>query len=561
MWSTVLAIAFGSSAPVVAAEPAIETNNPAAAVMPVGRDAPPEPIANHQGSVHPDPIVEPGSEGPAGGTGLRLPITEGAPADRLIAGRPPPRLSNHGGAPFFASANGPTASAQWQLAQFQVPSKPREEGLPPSQRDARVPALPSDLKFGYAWGSDSEYGYRKNQDLDSRLGDSFANFAPTLFAFVDYRPTNWLEMRMEGTAEYIWAVQRRLSTTLPSGEVVPAQVQGSSLLVDQAYATFKNLWGPFEFTVGRRNFEDPRLWLYDAALDALIVKHRYETLHTELSASKENLLDLDLIKNVPITHQENYILYTEYRGIEDHRIAGYLIKRIDSQQLEGRPLWYGARATGRPTDRFNYWTELGFVNGYDELNRRLGAYAVDVGGTYRFPDVPLQPSVTLGFAYGSGDSNPNDNKNRQFRQTGLQSNEGRFGGVTQFKVYGETIDPELSNLRIATVGVGFRLAPNAFVDLVYHKYRANAIADQVRNWALTAQMNQNDLRLSKDVGSEFDIVLGFRNLFGLRRFGLEVRAGWFFPGKSFQNDYTTDPDVPTFRGADKAVSVLVVFIL
>jgi alginate production protein len=455
-----------------------------------------------------------------------------------------------------------SAPPHLQMAQFQVPSRPRGESvLRPSERDAILPALPSDLKFGYAWGSDTELVYRKNQDLDNRLGDSFADLAPTLFAFVDYRPTNWLEMRLEGTAEYIWALQRRSSTTLPNGEVVPATVQGSSLLLDQAYATFKNLAGPFDFTVGRRNFEDPRLWLYDAALDGFIVKHRYETLHTEISATKENLVDLDLMKNVPITHQENYILYTEYRGIEDNKIGGYAIKRIDSQTLEGRPFWYGVRAIGRPTDRFNYWADLGFVNGTDELNRPLGAFAFDVGGTYRFPDLPLQPSVTLGFAYGSGDPNPNDNKNREFRQTGLQSNEGRFGGVTQFKYYGEALDPELSNLRIATVGIGFRPAPNAFVDIVYHHYRANAIADQIRNWGLTAQMNQDDTQLSKDVGSEIDLIVGFRNLFGLRRFGLEVRAGWFFPGKAFQNDYTTDPAVPVFRRADKAVSLLLVFIL
>ena len=53
------------------------------------------------------------------------------------------------------------------LAQFQVPGV--REGTPTPERPAR-PALPSELKFSYAWGTDSELVYRKNDDLDKRLG-------------------------------------------------------------------------------------------------------------------------------------------------------------------------------------------------------------------------------------------------------------------------------------------------------------------------------------------------------------------------------------------------------
>ena len=183
----------------------------------------------------------------------------------------------------------------------------------------------------------------------------------------------------------------------------------------------------------------------------------------------------------------------------------------------------------------------------------------DVGGTYRFTKVSMQPSVTLGYAYGSGDGNPNDNKNREFRQTGLQSNEGRFGGLTQFKVYGETFDPELSNLRIFTLGFGFRAASNAFVDLVYHSYRLNRIGNDLRGSALTAMVNQDDSRLSRNVGSEIDVIVGFRNLFGIKRFGFEVRAGCVLSWRRLSRR-GKQPNNPTFRKADKGVSVLAVFI-
>jgi alginate production protein len=168
--------------------------------------------------------------------------------------------------------------------------------------------------------------------------------------------------------------------------------------------------------------------------------------------------------------------------------------------------------------------------------------------------------VTLGWATASGDANPNDGKNHEFRQTGLQSNEMKMAGVPKFKYYGEALDPDLSNLQVLTVGLGLRPAPTFSVDLVYHKYRTNEHAEEIRNWALTAKMNQDPSQPpSNDVGTGLDVVFGFRNLFGVRRLGLDLRAGWFFPGKAFRSEVPGDPDNPKYRPSDKGVSVLAKF--
>jgi alginate production protein len=444
------------------------------------------------------------------------------------------------------------------LAQFQLPGGVRE-GTPTPERPARA-ELPSELRFSYAYGSDSEFTYRRNADLDKRLDDNSQLLAPTLFGFVDYRPNAWLATRLEVTLEVPIDVKKQRPVTLPTGEIVPPTKRRSSILIDQAYATIKNPGATQELTLGRRNFEDPRLWLYDAALDAAIVKVSQGYLQTEASVSRENLTDGDLLNNVPKGRVNNYIVYSDYRGIEDHRLAAYWIKRDDKSRLEGRPMLMGVRAYGRPTDRGNYWADLGVARGRDELQQRLRGNAYDVGFTYRFPGAPLSPSFTLGYAAASGDADPNDGINTEYRQTGLQSNETRFGGLTQFKRYGETIDPELSNVKILSAGVGFRPLSNAYVDLVLHRYRLRRISDEIRNWALTARMNEDPTVQSRDVGIEFDIIIGLRNLFGVKRLGFEVRAGVFFPGKAFRNDVSTDPDSPVFRRADTAVSVLAVII-
>jgi alginate production protein len=60
------------------------------------------------------------------------------------------------------------------------------------------------------------------------------------------------------------------------------------------------------------------------------------------------------------------------------------------------------------------------------------------------------------------------------------------------------------------------------------------------------------------MGSAFDVVLGFRNLFGVRRLGLDVRVGWYFPGKAFRIE-EGDPDNPVFRRAGYGNSVVAKF--
>jgi alginate production protein len=450
------------------------------------------------------------------------------------------------------------------LAQFQVPGAPRP-GTPSPERPRT--ALPAELTYSWAVGSDSEFVYRRDADLDKRLRDNTSFFAPTLFGFFNYRPVPWLSTRAEVTLEVPADVKPQSAVLLPSGELLQPTPRRTSLLIDQAYASvkFPERFLVQEVTVGRRNFEDPRLWLYDAALDGVITRFEVGYLQAEASITRENRFDGDLLNNVPKIRTSNYIVYVDYRGIEDHRLAAYWIKREErvEPRQEGRPVFMGLRAYGRPADIFNYWADVGFARGHDELGRPIRGQAFDVGYTFRYRGAPLNPSVTAALAAGSGDRLPDDGINKEYRQTGLQSNEGRFGGLTQFKRYGETLDPELSNINIVTVGVGFRPLPNAFVDVVHHYYRLRHIASEIRNWGLTAKMNEDPSVQSKSVGREIDVIVGFRNLFGVRRLGFEVRAGVFFPGEAFRNNVSADPNNPgpTFMDADKSVSVLAVIIL
>jgi len=407
---------------------------------------------------------------------------------------------------------------------------------------------------------DTEYIYDRNQDLNNGVRDNRQLLLPTVFLLWTTRPTRWLEFNLVATADYPIRLHEETITRLPDGTLELAPKRGATLKLDVANIVIKNIPDlPFEITLGRRTFEDPRLFLYDVTLDGLHIRHKGDSSSTEVSYTHEERWDLTVHEHLGRSSIKNVIFYHEYRGIEDHKIAGYAISRSDFlPRSEGRFKLYGVRAYGRPTDEFNYWTELGLARGLDEAGvpKSLRGRAYDVGGTYRYPELPLAPCLSVALAYGSGDGDSRDGINHEYRQTGLQSNETKLCGVAQFKRYGEFVDPELSNLRVYTLGFGFRPAANVYVDLVHHQYKLNYIATDLRNASITAEMNRITASQSTDVGRELDVIVAFRRLFGTK-FGVDLRAGVFKPGAAYlRNDGTRQNPVP--RTPDKGLRVFAV---
>jgi alginate production protein len=438
----------------------------------------------------------------------------------------------------------------FKLAQFQ---------LPPSTPDGKPAALdlPRRLTYQYVYGSESTLIYRRDRDLNKKVRDNSNIIAPNINGVVIYRPADWLETTVEMIYEREFAHQEEKQVTLPSGEVVRQPRRRPTLLVDQAYFTLKDFTAPFEFSAGRRNYEDERRSLFDTSLDVVGATFRQGRVRAEFFFGREVWKDLDLAPKSQETRDRinTYVGYLEWRGIENLKIAGFAIHRNDWDKLEGQPRIYGLRFLGTPTENLSYWAEGAMGRGSDEARRKLSGYSWDAGATYRFASLPLNPNITLGYAYGSGDSRQDTNTNHEFRQSGLHSNERRFAGIPQFKVFGEVLDPDLTNIRIFTAGLGFRPTPGFSLDIIYHRYRLLHYADSIRNSAITEQMAQVDSQLSKSVGDEIDLVIGVRSLFGIRRLGLDFRTGWFKPGKAYLQNDGTDAN-PRFRKADKGIALV-----
>jgi len=365
-----------------------------------------------------------------------------------------------------------------------------------------------------------EYVRQQNLVLESDQGQDVATMEPAFTLAFSYDPSRHFE-------GYVAA---KLSKTVTYGNRDNENDQ-TRFEFEEAYVLFKNIMDErLSFQLGRQRFDDERQWLYDAELDAVrgFMKHSQYLL--ELSVSREGLVDKDLLNDQEEERINNYIAYGTYVISEDTNVAAYVLGRDDRTSENNSPIFFGIHSDGDLTDSLGYWLETAYVSGKDGTNK-ISGWGFDIGSTYVF-DLPMEPSLTLGQALGTGDGRPGKGVDRNFRQSGLQGNEGDFNGATDFKYYGELFDPELSNLSVFTTGVGINTTKTSSIDLVYHSYRQEKASDGLAE----SGIDLNPDGLSKKLGSETDLIVGYVNEGHAISFEMALILGYFIPGKAFPSD-------------------------
>lgn len=289
-----------------------------------------------------------------------------------------------------------------------------------------------------------QYNLERNLDLYGAKDEDLSAIEPGLSLAFSFDPSRYFQaffdVKLSGEFMFEYGVK---------------QDDQVSLEIEQAYLLFKNLLDErLSFQIGRQRFDDERQWLYDAELDAARVFFQLPRFLLDLSISRGGLVEMDLLNEVDAGKVNNYIAYGTYAITEEIYASPYILIRDDLTSEEDSPIFFGIHSDGEITDSLEYWLELAYVLGKEGSNKIRG-FGFDLGSTYVF-NLLLEPSITLGYAFGTGDSDPRDGVDKNFRQTGLQANEGDFNGAADFKYYGELFDPELSNLSIFTAGAGIR---------------------------------------------------------------------------------------------------------
>jgi alginate production protein len=398
-----------------------------------------------------------------------------------------------------------------QVDEFRARERAFNLDAPPETRIRLTPAL------GFGAELELKYESIRNRDLDDSQDDRVSVLEPLVSLALSYDPARWF------SAYVNVEVAREFLLDEPAGST-----QDRKLEVDlkEAFLWFKDIWlDAWSVQIGRQLFEDDRKWLYDAELDAVRLQYVRDRVGLELSVSREALAREDVLRDTAEDRINNYVVYGRYEVADEVEVAGYVILR-DNRDVDGqRPLFFGIRSFGEIVTDVDYWFELSQVWGEDG-DKRLRGWALDVGATGEFP-LPFSPSLTLGYAFGSGDTDPDDRTDRRFRQTGLHENETEFAGVVEFKYYGELLDPELSNLSILTIGAGVQPTERSSVDLVFHYYLQHHRSTPLGDTRLAIEPTGR----SRALGTEIDLILGLEQLF--ERIDAKLAVGYFMPGRAF----------------------------
>ena len=307
----------------------------------------------------------------------------------------------------------------------------------------------------------------------------------------------------------------------------PSRTDGR-LRLNQAYLELDEWIDDSRIRIGRWLYRDEREWLFDESLDGILARHDRGRLEVDTLAGRVNLWRRDLFDSSTRGDPVNvYGLLARYEIRKAFEIGAYAIVRHDTAGFAGRQRHLGLRAHGR-LGNWLHWTEIGLVRG-DDGRQRLSGHGFDIGGVYTVDQQPFRPRLLVGYAYGSGDENPDDGVDRRFRQTGMQSNEARLGGLFKRRIYGEAFDPELSNLHIVSLGIGITPAPRWSIDLIWHGYR-QAQAAEVEHAEIEPRRDSLDRHA---VGQELNLVVGHAPNESVI---VGAALGWFRPSGRFDAD-------------------------
>ncbi|MBK8097484.1 MAG: alginate export family protein [Planctomycetes bacterium] len=268
---------------------------------------------------------------------------------------------------------------------------------------------------------------------------------------------------------------------------------------------------------GRQDFTDEREWLFDEVLDGARLRLRSGALDLEAGgavgrdvlAEPHGLEDVALLTATARWHLD-----------DTWRLAAYWAQRHDDAGFEPRLL--GIRSYARPRTGLGHWFDLAHAGG-DDGQRPIDGIGLDLGAQFTF-DTDWKPTLFAGFAYGSG--RRDGESHTGFRQTGLQDNNGKLGGVTKVRYYGEVLDPELANLLVTTVGASIRPLRDLSFTILIHGYGQDVGSTQTPGTDLRTQPRGT----ATEFGREIDLVIGYR---AQGRLTLELVLGHFDPGFAF----------------------------
>lgn len=425
-----------------------------------------------------------------------------------------------------------------------------------------VPALAADGASPLRFNGEvrSQYLFEDNRDLRTGTVDPADSATVDTRLKVTYQPADFFKAYLEASAVKVWGDI--------SGEDENGNTQGTGHYAElrQAWVKFDGLLGyaPLGLQVGRQRISEPYAFLWNNNIDAARVTFDTTTVSGFVGIA-ENMMsyrtsDDDFNEDrQSLQHfmgeagwNINYNNRIELRGlhINDHSedfVVGDLVDPRHRDDEDQNLFWGNARVSGDiPTPDMGIISNVayrldGAVVGGEVTNttstavaasdlrtvtavntRDVLGYAFDGDVDVEMASLPLSPTFTLGYAFGSGDDGAGTDT--AFRQPDIAGNSSRQGiSGTSSHNYGEALRPDLSNLHIVKAGVGVPVLSASDLSFIYRSYWLDDEATGITDERVSAAFNGTD----SHVGQEIDVVYNMR-------VDKEVPALSFLPDTSFR---------------------------
>ncbi|MBL8343840.1 MAG: alginate export family protein [Rubrivivax sp.] len=305
---------------------------------------------------------------------------------------------------------------------------------------------------------------------------------------------------------------------------------------------------------GRVKLLDQRAWWWEEEVDTLRARHDSGTWRLDAGIARELLRKSSADRGVQpdargVTrffgqatwpwaprHALDVFWLVQHDRSPRPAVGAVFRDEDDTDPSDLRARWVGLRALGEwrveNGARLAYWADAAWLSGREHVSafdaqadgtfravgaseRRVHGNAFDIGATASLA-LLLRPSLTVGYAHGSP----------RFRQTGLQENKTRFASGKRWQRYGELVQPELSNLSVASVGTGVRVLADSSIELMLHCLRQVRASDHVPGSRLSAKPQGT----SRHLGREVNLLVALREH---SRIEFSFEASHFKPGTAF----------------------------
>ncbi|MFC1708497.1 alginate export family protein [Candidatus Omnitrophota bacterium] len=290
--------------------------------------------------------------------------------------------------------------------------------------------------------------------------------------------------------------------------------------LDYGYLTFD--LRPWWFEVGRQYFSVGRGIAYSDVNDGaqifyIFPRSKIKAFFSHMLPHEDNV-DLSVPGYDKGSDRYFYGLEYTYAGIPNHRLFGYYIVQRDYSNeipIDGAndytydSEYLGIGAQGKIFTNTNYWAEViretGTSRVYTTLQKLdVDAWAGDFGISYDW-QAYTHPTLSLGYAFGSGDSDRASVTNTQNGNAdGDDENFLYFGYFST----GYALAPRLSNLHFYKLGLSFtpfekhKILKNCRFGIDYYRYYKFASGGGIYDLDATQANN--------DIGSEIDVNINWQ---------------------------------------------------